>query len=132
MSDGMSDAAAEGRIYREVWCAVFDLREVLRPVPADPPLLWSSPVVSKVNELIEDLGWCFERAQYAATRRDPACDAEKVWDAVAKLRVALRHQTLGHRGWSCAVDATVDGLLRGSGYLLRQVRPVWLESWSEP
>jgi hypothetical protein len=120
VSDGMSDARAEGEIYQEVWNAVYDLREVLCIVAhAGDEFrgLWSAPVVDRVNELIADLGWRFEVAEYAEPRRDLTIDAEKLWDAVASLRLALRGMNVGHRGWGPVVDRTVDGLMRGTGYL---------------
>lgn len=128
----MSDARAEGEIYREVWNAVYDLREAMNPTRENDS--WSTDLVGYVNELISDLGWRFEKAEYftPVLKKCYEGQEEKLWDAVAALRLALRHQSIGHRGWSCAIDPTVDGLMRGTGYLLRQVRSVWLASWEEP
>lgn len=128
----MSDARAEGEIYREVWNAVYDLREAMNPPRENDS--WSTDLVGYVNELIGDLGWRFEKAQYftPVLKKRYEGQEEELWKAVAALRLALRHQSIGHRGWSCTIDPTVDGLMRGTGYLLRQVRSVWLASWEEP
>lgn len=131
----MRDARIEGEICREVWNAVYDLREAMvESKKHSEDLSWSSDLVGYVNELIADLGWRFDQAQYFTPVRKPRYEGQegRLWDAVAALRLALRHQSIGHRGWSCAIDPTVDGLMRGAGYLLRQVRSVWLASWEEP
>lgn len=131
MSDGMSDARAEGEIYREVWNAVYDLREaMLKPAKRryyDEQLEWSGELVGYVNELIADLGWRFEKAPYFSIVTKPRYEGqeEKLWDAVVNLREALRSINIGHRGWSPVIDRTVDGLMSGSGYLFVQFGRVW-------
>lgn len=133
MSDGMSDAAAEGRIYSAVKSAVFDLRDAALGVSTlnemvalayAGKLRWSRDVVAKLNEIIADTYWSFELAQYAEAVHVDLKDgqAERLWDAAFSLRRALRHLNVGHRGWSPVVDGEVDGLLQGSGYLLIKTR----------
>jgi hypothetical protein len=119
MSDGMSDAAAEGRIYRDVWCAVYDVRATLG---GERFCRWSHPTVWRFNELIADLGWIFVPAQYVTPESiERPLDANALWAAAERLRRALCSLNLGHRGWTPTVDPEVDGLLRGSGYELRRI-----------
>lgn len=125
MSDGMSDSAAESQIYSNVWRGVYDVRNVLVG-GARCRGRFSHSVVTRVNELLVDFRWRFERAQYAEPVKKQDLDAEQateLWSAVEKLGKALYWLNVGHRGWTPTIDPEVDGLLRGTGYVL--VRVPW-------
>ncbi len=66
MSDGMSDANAEGDLARAVWCAAFDLRDAMWELGKAIKQArmghrgWSIPrgfIVSEVNDLLRDTGF---------------------------------------------------------------------------
>ena len=97
----MSDARAEGELYLAVKWAVCDVRDLLQPARRER---LDHAFVGRVNELLSDLGWRLELARYAEPRQTVELTpelADRLWDAVAKLRRALRENTVGHRGWSC-------------------------------
>ncbi len=117
MSGGMQDASACGSLYQAVWNAVYDLRcscvgdRTVERFPHDK--------IVKMNELIADLGWQFQLAEYA----EPVFDAKRfdagaAWQAAADLRRALRGVNVGHRGLAPYIDRQVSGLLSGTGYEL--------------
>lgn len=125
MSSGPADCAAEGALYRAVWNAVYDLRNLLSGEKWRER--WVNVHVCHVNEIIEDQGYRFELAQYAEAFRPPwqpptSGYADALWAAAFKLREALDDLNTGHRGWAPVLDREVDGLLRGTGYELRRVR----------
>ncbi|GMV17992.1 MAG: hypothetical protein AMXMBFR56_62160 [Polyangiaceae bacterium] len=126
MSSGPADCAAEGALYRAVWNAVYDLRKLLSGERWRDR--WHHYLVMRVNEIIADQGYQFELAQYAEARanwgRQHGWDelVEALWVTAFKLREALKWANVGHRGWSPHIDPEVDGLLRGTGYELREVQ----------
>lgn len=120
MSSGPADCAAEGRLYRAVEHAVYDLRMHFCP---DWRGHWPHLLVEKVNVLISDTGYRFELAQYAASdlsHVEP--NADQLWSLSFQLRSALKGARVGHRGWAPVIDAEVDGLMRGTRYELREIR----------
>lgn len=120
MSSGPADCAAEDALYRKVWRAVYDLRMCFRPEYRGR---WPHIFVRYVNEIIADQGYEFRLAQYALPDMSyPEIDADRLWDLSFQLRTALKHANVGHRGWGPHIDREVDGLLRGTGYELREVR----------
>ena len=121
----MSDASAEGELYRDVWNAVYDLRTLLSGLLSHDR--WINVHVCHVNEIIADQGYQFRLAQYAEALRPPwqaptTEQAEALWASAFKLREALEHLNVGHRGWAPVLDPAGDGLLRGTGYELRRSR----------
>lgn len=132
MSDGMSDASAEGELYNFVWRAVCDLREAIRPGRGQ----LDHALVGRVNELISDLGWRFDLAPYAKPNLSDLPitpeKAERIWRAAAQLRRALRRVMVGHRGWSPVIDCEVGYVLSGTGYRLAQFEKRWLDNMREP
>ena len=118
MSDGMSDASAEGELYRRVVDAVYYLRECMGSTRK--AYLWNAAIVDKVNELLSDSSYQFQRAPYAQPPRDPSfCGnrdlCEDLFITALRLRKAL---TASHRGWAIEPAPDGDGQLCGSGYLL--------------
>lgn len=123
MSSGPADCAAEGALYRAVWNSVYDLRTLLSGEKWRER--WVNVHVCHVNEIIADQGYRFELAQYAEPRRPPwqapsVEQASALWVTAFRLREALEHANVGHRGWAPEIDPEVDGLLRGTGYELRR------------
>jgi hypothetical protein len=92
----MSDAAAESRIYQAVWNAVYNLREAMSGEREN--CSWSSDLVHYVNQLIADLGWWFDCAQYFTPLLKSRYEGQeaKLWDAAFALRRALRGLNVGH------------------------------------
>ncbi len=126
MSSGPADCAAEGELYRAVWRAVYDLRNLLSGEKWRDR--WHHYLVLRVNEIIADRGYQFELAQYAEAQANWGRQhgwpelVEALWATAFKLREALDDLNVGHRGWAPVLDREVDGLLRGTGYELRKVR----------
>lgn len=124
MSSGPADCAAEGELYREVWNAVYDLRNLLSGERWRDR--WHHYLILRVNEIIADQGYQFELAQYAEAanwgRQHGWSElVEALWPKCFELREALEHLNVGHRGWAPVLDPEVDGLLRGTGYELRRI-----------
>ena len=84
MSDGMSDARAEGELYLAVKWAVCDVRDLLQPARRER---LDHALVGRVSELLSDLGWRLQLARYAEPRQTVELTpelADELWDAVAK------------------------------------------------
>lgn len=125
MSDGMSDARAESRIYTNLINKMWELRRLLMPESCwHSPDRWPHSVIVEINQIISDTGYWLVLAEYAEpvqTHHDHAKqNYESIRQAAISLKEALEECTSGHRGWGIEPDPTCDGVLAGTGYHLKR------------